>query len=449
MNCTEYQEQLAAHLDGILDAESNAACRQHAAQCPDCRELEESGARLQRMLSRRGPMTADVALVDSVMDRIRKQESQEIEKESERSTFMSRLLKWRWSFGMGAVASMAVLVLFAILMTPSVQVAGAEILTRAADAVAKLRGIHLQGKLRSAPADNFSSIAPNQDFVQIELWKEFEPELKWRIEKPGRIALMDGKETMLFIKPDFAHKFSKPSNSAFDTQWFQEMADQGNALRDELKAIKKNGWATAVSQEKNAAGKLQSVVTVEAKSGYSSDDYCKNAFFSTADTRRVYVFDEETGMLTGAKIFLQEPGGDKLLFELTRIEYNPSPASEVFRLTLPENVSWAEEMKVLPDNAVYEAMDSEKAARVFFEACGRKDWPEAAKFITVTGSLKEYLGGLKVVNLGSSFKSAISLINGAEFVPYEIKLDNGNVKKHNLALKRDPRTKRWFVDGGI
>jgi hypothetical protein len=103
----------------------------------------------------------------------------------------------------------------------------------------------------------------------------------------------------------------------------------------------------------------------------------------------------------------------------------------------------------LPDNDRYAAMTPELAARAFFAACAKEDWNEAGKFCTITGSLKEYLGALEIVDLGQSFASAASLVGGAHFVPYEIKLKDGQVKKHNLALKRDGRTQRWFVDGGI
>ena len=94
-------------------------------------------------------------------------------------------------------------------------------------------------------------------------------------------------------------------------------------------------------------------------------------------------------------------------------------------------------------------MTAEQAARAFFEACGREDWNEAAKFSTITGTLKEDLGGLQVITIGNSFSSAISLINGARFVPYEVKLKSGAIKKWNIGLKKDGKTGRWFVDGGI
>jgi hypothetical protein len=35
------------------------------------------------------------------------------------------------------------------------------------------------------------------------------------------------------------------------------------------------------------------------------------------------------------------------------------------------------------------------------------------------------------------------------FVPYEIRLKSGEVKKHNLAIRNGNPAKHWLVDGGI
>ena len=275
-------------------------------------------------------------------------------------------------------------------------------------------------------------------------------ESKWRVEKPGRVAVMDGSSTVLLIKPDYGVKVPRATSSAFDTQWLHEFANLNRALNEELTAIKAHGWPMTLTQEQGADGKPKSVITVEAKSGLLTGDYLKNHFFDTSDTRRVYVFDQETGRLESVNIYVQSKGGEKLVFTLAEIDYNQPIDPALFQLQAPTNVVWEEPMKTLPDNEKYAAMTSEQAARALFEACGREDWTEAQKFFNpLTGSMKEYLGGLQVVSIGTHFTSAISLISGAQFVPYEITLKNGEVKKHNLSLKRDRTTQRWYVDGGI
>jgi hypothetical protein len=124
-------------------------------------------------------------------------------------------------------------------------------------------------------------------------------------------------------------------------------------------------------------------------------------------------------------------------------------APALFQLDLPQDVNWHQEPQKLPDNAKYASMSAEQAARAFFEACGRSDWGEVTKFfqfMPFNDQVKEYVAGLTIVSVGQSFTS-----EGypGRFVPYEIKLKNGEVKKQNLALKKDGKTERWFVDGGF
>jgi len=104
----------------------------------------------------------------------------------------------------------------------------------------------------------------------------------------------------------------------------------------------------------------------------------------------------------------------------------------------------------VPDNDKYAAMTAQEAARALFEACGREDWVEAGKFfpMSIPGLFRQYLGGLELISVGEPFTS-----KGAGpsdlFVPYEIKLKHGGVKKMNLHLRKDRQSGRWFYCGGI
>ena len=191
------------------------------------------------------------------------------------------------------------------------------------------------------------------------------------------------------------------------------------------------------------------VVSVEAKAGVPENDYLKNKFLDTSDTRRVYRFDDQTELLEAVQVYVSRPTGDVLVFELQRIEYNQPISPDLFQLKLPADVNWYQEPQKLPDNEKYAAMTAEQAARTFFEACERSDWTEAAKFfhyLPFNDQVKQHVGGLKIVSLGESYTSAGY---PGRFVPYELKMTDGTTKKHNLALKKDAKTGRWFVDGGF
>ena len=444
MNCAECRDNLVACAEGLLDCEEELPCRAHLKACTDCRAEYKAITSLQQRLIARGQAAAGVGIVEPVMRRVREH------KEPERETIMSKLLKHRWGFGLGAAASAAAIILIALLTLPKTQATAAEVMTKGAQAVARLTSIHLRGQLRTYPQDNFSSINADSPFSTIELWKQFEPDLKWRIEKPQRVVVMDGKSTVMLIKTDDTGvKFPHPSPSAFDTDWLQRIANLSNTISNELNRAQAKDWKLETTQETAADGRTKSIVTIHAKSSISENDYGKNSFLDSADTRRVYRFDAQSKLLESVKIYLILPSGEIQIFDLSQIDYNQPIDPSVWKLELPADVSWAQlEPPKLPDNEKYASMTAEQAARAFFEACSREDWNEAGKFMSpLTADMKEYLGGLEIVSLGKSFTS--KAYHSGCFVPYEIKLKNGYTKKWNMSIRKDNPAGRWQVDGGI
>lgn len=339
----------------------------------------------------------------------------------ERHTLMNLFMRNRWGFGLGAAAGAFALFLLIALTTPKAHATAAQIMAKGAQAMANLTSIHLRGQLRTLPADNFSYISAEQDFFPIEFWKQLEPEFKWKVEKPGRVAVMDGKTTLLYIKSaNEAFKIDQASASAFDTDWLHGIANLSHTISNELTHALANGWKLELAQQTGADGRVKAVVTVHATSGIPDDDYTKNSFLQTADTRRVYRFDDKSELLENVQIFQVKSGAETQILELNQIDYNQPIAGSVWQVQLPADVSYYQEPQKLPDNDRYASMTPGQAARTFFEACSREDWTEAGKFMSpLTDQLKGSLGGLEIVSLGQPFTSQTY---GGQFVPYEIKL---------------------------
>ena len=310
-------------------------------------------------------------------------------------------------------------------------------------ALGSTRGIHIRGQLRTSPGDNFSAIMPEEEFVSIELWKESGPKPKWRVEKPGRVVVMDGKSTVLYFKSvNFGVKIPQASQSAFDTDWLQRIASLSNAITNEIRMARAKGWKVESTEETGADGRDKSVVTIETKSGLADNDYLKNKSFDSSDLREVYRFDAGTKRLESARVYLLGKPDDEPIFETSQIDYNQAIDPAVFHLDLPANVSWYKEPQKLPDNEKYASMTAEQAARAFFEACANEDWNEAGKFETpITPELKKYLGGLEIVNLGESFTGKDY---AGRFVPYEIKL---RPQEFNVRVSNTNPAKRCVVTG--
>jgi hypothetical protein len=446
MNCAECRENLVAHAERLLEREESLRCEAHLESCADCRNEYAAVSGLQERLIARGQAAAEVSIAPAVMRRVLRESEQ-----PERETIMSKLFTG-WGLGLSAAAAAAVVALVVLLASPGAKVSAAEVMARGAKAVAGLGSIHIQGKLRTLPHDNFSHIDPTQPFHDIQLWKQFVPELKWRIEKPGRVALMDGQSTLLFIKPpgNTAMKIPQASPSAFDTDWLHRIANLSATIEAELSNAAQLGWPLSLAEKRAADGRTKAIVTIEARSGLPENDYLKNKLFDTADSRRVYSFDTATELLEAVQIYLSTPAGEVLVFEITRIDYNQPIDPTVFQLELPANVAWyKDELAPLPDNAKYASMTAEQAARVYWEAFAREDWIEAERFRKhpLAEKIKQLAGGLELISLGEAFASEAYDPDG-RFVPYEIRLRGGDVLKHNIALKKDRKTGRWFVDGG-
>ena len=357
----------------------------------------------------------------------------------------------------GKVAAAAVIIIALTLSLnlwkKSIPLAAAQILANATEAVNNLQSIHINARMRTLPRDNFAYISLEHDFVPIEMWKRTNDTglVQWRIDKPGRLVLMDGESTVLFIKPGYACKSGpSPNKYCYDSYWCGHILDVNKLLKNELsKAGQSEDAKLYITAEKKIDGSDVLTVDVTVQAKVDKDDYLRNKFVSDSDFRRVYYFDANTHLLKSFEIYVITDEGEVKIFETTSIEYNPQIDDSIFTLELSNDVVWDKEPQILPDNEKYENMTPREAATAFFTACAQENWDEYLKFNSqshVSQSTKDYLGGLEIISIGEPFQSGGY---SGWFVPCEIKLRNGYVKKHNLALRKDNPANRWQVDGGI
>ena len=325
------------------------------------------------------------------------------------------------------------------------------VLAQAAEAVAELRSVHIQARMRTVAHDNFEMIRMDLDFVPIEMWKQFSAPPKWRVEKPKRVVVMDGKAAVQWIRSGIGTNFaSKGGPGTGYVIWLKPFLDPHTVLENEQRLAKKQGSQLNLATVEGPNGRPKQVLTVEAKAqGDLTNDWLRNKSISSSDNRRVYTFDAKTHRLEGLQVYVHDKKQDVLVFEITQIEYDVKIDPALFSLALPEDVVWFEEPKPLPDNQKYQKMAPEEAARAFFQACADEDWDETLKLYPVSAmsqQMKTWLGGLQIISIGKPFKSGRY---PGWFVPYEIKFKSGKSKKFNLAIRNDNSAKRWQVDGGL
>lgn len=448
MNCTECRENLTAHLEGLLDPAQDRDVTGHLDSCSACRTEVALQTRLRERLVKNGKAFAQAAMEAVVMDRIRSRRASEL-----RRTAMHRRIG-KMGLGLAAAAAIA-----AALFVPwdgggAGRVQAAEVMAQAVEALSGLRSVYLSLNVRGLPRDNFEMIGLDFDFVSHELWKEFGDKPKWRVEKSGRVVVMDGEASTLLIRdPAPGGAGGMAARGGVDTgfvTWMKYLLDVDRVLESEMESVELNGWSLELIHDEGSDGTLKLVVVIEALAqGDFTNDWLKNKSISASDHRRVYRFDAETMRLEDLQIWVHGDDRDVLVLDIGKIVYNPELDPGLFVLDLPDDVIWFQQAEVLPDNDAYARLSPAEAARAFFEACAEEDWDEALRFWSasqVDRRMELHLGGLEIIHIGEPFKSGRY---PGWFVPYKIKLRSGDIKKHKLAVRNDNPGGRYVVDGGI
>jgi hypothetical protein len=105
-----------------------------------------------------------------------------------------------------------------------------------------------------------------------------------------------------------------------------------------------------------------------------------------------------------------------------------------------------------PGEKPTDAAAAEEAARRFLEGRADSDWGKVREVWAgrLDDRLKNVLGELEFISLGTARRSTLFPSPSTLFVPYEVKLKHdGLVKKRELTLKLNKATGKWLVGGGI
>jgi len=380
---------------------------------------------VEETIKKKLSFTAGAELHDRMLDDVLN--AQEKSKKTKSATTKLRIGRIIMKSSITKLAAAAVIIiaiaLATIFMNTSMPTVSAqEVLVLASEALSNLRSVYIKAQIRTIAHDNF------------ELIFDGTPQGKWRIEKPGRVVVMDGESSLLLIRPN--HAAAGGINTGF-VGWLKPLLDVDKVLDSEIKLAQQQGSELILSHQQGLDGRDKLLVSVEAPSqGDFTNDWLRNKSISASDNQRIYTFDAESKLLETLEVYVHTDGEDVMVLQITDIEYNLDIDPALFTLELPEEVIWYGQPKELADND-------------FFEACADENWDEFLKFWSASAvdqRIKNYLGGVEIISIGEPFKSGRY---PGWFVPYEIKFKNGSIKKMNLAVRNDNPAKRYVVDGGI
>ena len=302
-----------------------------------------------------------------------------------------------------------------------------------------LKTMEIKFLMQTTPDENFDALREDGSMLEHIFTISFENPRKWRLEKSGRTSLFDAVNSYSWLKR-LGIGMMAPGIVGFFSD-VEKFLDPKNLLRHEQQLAKNDGSEIAMQETGT-----QIILTIKSKAkGDFTNDYLKNSSIMESDNKRIYTFDKGTKLLQAMQVQILYKNEYHTVFETTSILYNIPVDME--KLTeRPVNIEWIT-LNAPSNNPVLTGVSSKEAARLVFTALANKNIePVKEAFGYWDKMIIKKFYGLELLELGEAFKSGRY---PGEFVPYKIKLPDGKIKTHNIALRNDNKNKVWMVDGGL
>lgn len=298
---------------------------------------------------------------------------------------------------------------------------------------------------RTTPNENFAYIDADENFVRHTL--TVQPSTgRWRLEKPGRVAMYDGTNTWLWLPHEqYGHQWIGNAQGVMED--FSILANPFLMLELEADYLHNNPKAKC---KKTTDNDFVTIVIEAPANGEYENDYCRNTSLEDMDTYRQYVFEKETGRLHSLKIDALIKEERTTVFELKNIRYNVALNESSF--VVPQNFNWKNSDTNFDsqDAAIksFIGISPEKAVEMAFEALHEWDTTKLNVVLyqyNIEG-LKETYDGCQLIGHKKAFHSGRY---PGVFVPCKIRFKDQSIQKRNIAIRNDNNLKVWLIDGGI
>lgn len=347
----------------------------------------------------------------------------------------NRMLK-SWVFAgisLSAVAAVLLLVLIPSGMSAK------KILSQAIEAMHNCENIEMVVDVRTRPVENFRYISLDDAFVthHIDIAAS-DSLLSWRIDKGERVATSNGKDIYTWIpsvKLGFHLSDTKNENVL---GYMANLLTPRRILETELQNCISNSNAEYTVTKSGS----EIILTVHAApQGNFDNPYLLDSSISESENVRRYVIDANSKKLKSATVSVISRGREVDVLKVLSINYD----CHSHNLSRPDDIKFVE-TENQPDGL--KGLSAEEAATAVLNAF--TDWDEAildrAMIHEVSAvAYREQFSGAKLISIGRSFTSGSE---HSTFVPYTLKLRDGSMQRHNIALQKTD-SGGWIVVGGL
>ncbi|MDE5876097.1 MAG: hypothetical protein K2H47_01100 [Muribaculaceae bacterium] len=344
--------------------------------------------------------------------------------------------RWLWGCGIGISSVAAIQIL---LFTPS-GLSAKEVLAEAVDSLYHARNIEMTVEIRTRPIENFRYINLEEDFVNHHLTVTYNDSLfLWRIDKGERVAIGTGEDIYTWLTPLKLGWHINNSDKKNVVGYLAGLLSPRQILYTELKQCDAD-TRTKYSVKKEGNNIL---LTIHAMpQGNFDNPYALDTSIAESENIRRYVIDADTRLLRRASVSVVSGNRETTVLNVTSIDYGIASDSAYI---LPQDIYFVETENQLTGLS---GLTAEEAASAVLNAF--TDWNcdilDKAIHPAVSQTLyHDHFYGSVLISIGQAFSSGN---NNTTFVPYRLRLNDGTVQSHNLALQQSD-TGGWIVTGGL
>lgn len=429
MNCNDFKNKVADLFDTTVDMQTLAECKEHMANCPECKayyeELSEAFKALQ-------PQETSVKKASNI-------------------TTANHRRFWR-------LASAAAVFLLGIVVGWN--------RFFAAPAVAEdIRSIYLEQGIRSVqnvgsfqmavyarttPNENFTHFDPKTDFVKIDIGLLRQNDsVFYRAEKQGgRVVVRDGNSQYTWI-PDYLY-LKGPREANFLENFI-------NLLYPERLLAMQKSAIDFSKRNKVTRTETDSTIILTFEGAEKNRDLQQLLETGKMDDCKVEVenvFTKNDGLLRFVKLWVVHDGQKTLLLHIDDIRYNVMINKE--RLTRIPSIhaeQWTDIMEeaTVADNRLKQLQNetATQAAQRIIQTIISGDISNAEEALVyykkVFPELAKDMKGCKVTNFVERHEDGYPGIH----VFYMLTYPDGKQEQQHIAIRNDNAQRIWMADGGL
>lgn len=338
--------------------------------------------------------------------------------------------------GIGLSAAAAVIILMFIPTGMSAK----EIISQVIEAMYDAENIEMYVDVRTLPVENFRYIDIDEDFVTHHIDIANSDSLsRWRIDKGERVAMSNGNDIYMWIPSvKLGWHIGDPDNGNI-LGYMANLFTPKKILETELENCINN---SSTEYKVTKSGSDIILVVHAAPQGDFENPYLLNSSIAESENIRSYVIDAETKRLKSATVSIISGNQEITVLKITSVNYG-HPNNDICRLA--DGVKFIEtEHQPLG----LKGLSAEEAASSVLNAF--ENWNESILDKVIVrevsdAAYREQFSGSRLISIGRSFTSGSG---NSIFVPYTLKLRDGQLLRHNLALQKTDAG-GWIVVGGL